>query len=314
MTSAINITRTLRVENESGVTGSEAEAVNSADILEQLITAASEEQTAMGAFKDHQLQALSLSLDVDGSAQFLGVRYPVLQTVAGPPGTITYTGDLEQEIYPGDIIRLEDMPAAGDDGLYQVATVVEAAGTTTITLANGQDIATAGGGAVGTLARVCSRQNMGYAYTAVTVTAASGAITFTGDLSDKFAAGDWITINNSTGNDGVWQITSVTYAAPTTTIIVETKAGANTLPDNTNDGVFQKIEMEITLAASVPYLWSIEGGLQNPFIHPNTLNATDIIGPTYDADRGDVAYCMVTVDGTTNGNFSGRICTDPALP
>ena len=56
MASTINITRTLRVENESGVTGAEAETVNNASILEQIITAATEEQTALGAFKDHQLQ------------------------------------------------------------------------------------------------------------------------------------------------------------------------------------------------------------------------------------------------------------------
>lgn len=305
MPSTINITRTLRVESETGLSGSEAPTVEAVETLDQIVSAGTEEELAMGLFKASQMQNIALRSDVVCTAQFLGKRFPILQTTGGPPGTITYTGDLTQEIFPGDLIRLEGMPAAGDDGIYSVATVVFAAGDTTITLSNGQDIATGAGGANGTVARIASARFIPYRYTLVSATAATGAITFTGDLTDKFAAGDFLGIHGSTANDGFWEITSVAFVTPTTTIIVQTKAGVNTLPDSTADGDFFRIEAGFPLAANNPLLWSIDGGLNNPFAQvPGVLAASPV---AFETDRGDVAFAMVTVPGTVNSNFKGRI-------
>lgn len=311
MASTINITRALRVENEAGIVGAEAETVNGADIFSQVVSAGTEEQTAMGAFKDHQLQALALQCDVAAEAQFIGVRYAILATVAGPPGTITYTGDLTAFIFPGDLVRVEG--TVGNDGVYLAVTVVFAVGVTTITLDNGQSMAGAEG-VIGTVSRVCSKTLIGYAYACLATVLGTGAITFTGNVTDKFAAGEYLVINGTVANDGYWYIMSVTFAAGVTTIIVSDPnlavpvAG---LPATEGAvGTFTKCQAFIPLAANVPFLWSIRGGLQNPFLGPDS--AVDV-SPIFGANRGDVAYCMVNVPGTVNGNFGGRVCLDPIL-
>ena len=301
MASTINITRQLRVENEAGISGAEAETVNGAAVLEQVITAATEEQTAMGAFKDHQLQALSLQCDVAASAQFLGVRYVTGVTVAGPPGTIVTVADLTAFIFPGDLIRLEGCDVAADDGVYLVLTVAAAL----ITLDDGQ--ALTGGSTVGTVARVCNKTLIGYAYPCLATVLGTGAITYTGDVSDKFAAGEYLVITGTVANDGYYVIDSVVFGAGVTTIIVN--GGALPATEGVV-GYFTKCQASIPLAAGVPFLWSIKGGLQNPFLGPDS--GVDV-SPIFGANRGDVAYCMVNVPGAVNGNFKGRVCTDPII-
>ncbi len=303
----INETRALRVANEAGISGASATEVEGVITLDQVISAGVEEELAMGAFKDHQMQNISLVSDQDVDVQFLGVRYAVLQTVSGPPGTITHTGDLTQEIFEGDLVRLEDMPTAGDDGIYMVNAIAFGAGTTTITLENGQDIPTAGGGAVGTVARVASLQILGYAYGVLTTVAGTGVITVTGDVTDKFAAGDALVISGSVANDGYWVIDSVTETGGVTTLIVN----GGTLPASSGvSGQFVRVGAGFSLAANEPMLWSINGGTQNPFIHPE-VNPSD--GLLYNTFRGDVAHCMVDNAGATNANFDGRIGTNAII-
>ena len=314
MAKTINMNRTLGVENEARLAGAEALEVEGVVTLDQIITAATEEQTVAIGSKDRQLRAASLVTDQPVTVQMLGTRHAILETVAGPPGTITHTGDLGQEIFAGDLVRLEGMPTAADDGIYKVDSdpavgVIEVIGVTTITLALGQDINTAGGGAVGTIARVVTQTLLSNAYAAVTVTAATGAITFTGDLTDVFEAGDFLIIEDSTGNDGFWEIVSVAFAAPTTTIIVQDKAAVAILPDNTDDGNFTLARDNIALAANVPYLWSIDGGIPNPFRQPGPAARAAL----FNAFRGQMAFCMVTCPGVTNANFQGRLCFDANL-
>ncbi len=314
MAKTTNMTRALGIENEARLTGVESLEVEGVVTLDQTITAATEEQTVAIGSKDRQLRAASFVSNQPVTVQMLGTRHAVLQTVAGPPGTITHTGDLEQEIFAGDLIRLEGMPTAADNGIYKVDSdaavgVIEAIGTTTITLALGQDINTAGGGAVGTVARVVTQALLSNAYTAVTVTAATGAITFTGDLTDVFEAADFLIIEDSTGNDGLWEIVSVAFAAPTTTIIVQDKAAVAGLPDNTDDGNFTLARDNILLAANVPYLWSIDGGIPNPFKQPGPYARAAL----FNTFRGQMAFCMVTCPGITNANFQGRLCFDANL-
>jgi hypothetical protein len=315
MTSTINVSRSLRVENETGITGAEAQEVEGVQTLSQTISASTEEEVALAAFKDHQLQSMAVICDQASVCEFLGVRYAILQTVQGPPGTITYTGDLEQEIFPGDIVRVEGTVA--DDGYYLVDAVAEAAGTTTLTLGGGQAFPTGGGGAVGTFARVASQQNITYTYAAATVTAATGVITYTGDISDKFAVGDILRISISTGNDGIWSITAVTTDGPpvtTTSITVEDLNDAGLLPDDTNDGEISLCRTGINLTANIPFLWSIESGITNPFLpHGNEDPGLTKNDMTFNAFRGDVAVCMVTNEAASAAAFQARVATNAIL-
>jgi len=303
--------RSSRVESETAKSGATALSVQAVDILDQIINAATEADTGLGAFDDRQLQSLALLCDQDAKVRFLGVRYAILATVAGPPGTITHTGDLEQEIFPGDIVRVEGTVA--DDGFYKVLTVVFAAGDTTITLEGGQDIPV-GAGAVGTVARVCSQQTFGYMYSVLAIVQATGAITFTGDLTDEFAAGDHLEIQGSgVANDGYWEIDSVSVALGVTTIIILNSAGA--VGAGANEGpvaTFFKASDHFSLNANELQLWDVNNFGMNPFIQTVGIGPTNH-PPLYAADRGRVAVCTVEVPGAVNGQFDARIGLKPDL-
>jgi hypothetical protein len=310
----MNITRTTRRENESGLIGAEAIEVENVGIPDQAISAATEEQTALGAFKDHQLQSLSLLCDQAVDCQFLGVRYAILQTVAGPPGDITHTGDLTQEIHPGDFVRVEGTVA--DDGVYLVEAVAELAGTTTIDFAIGQSFPVGAGGAVGTVARVCSHQILSYHYDIATATLATGVITILGDVSNFFAAGDWLLVTISTGNDGLWEIATVAKDGPpvtTTSITVLDRTGGNTLPDNTDDGDIHRVNPFFELAANVPFLWSFNSGIKNPFYPSEPTAAAALLNEQFNDFRGDVAFLMVNNETAETANFAGRIGTNAII-
>lgn len=296
-----NLTRTYRRANETGLSGSEAITVDVGQDLDQTISASTEEEVT-ASLTAHTLQSLCMLCDQAVTVQVLETRFAILQTVQGPPGTITHTGDLEQEIYGGDLVRVEGTVA--DDGVYFVDTVSEGAGTTTITLANGQSFPVGGGGAVGTVARVASVQSIGYSYDIATATLATGVITVTGNITDKVAAGDLVVIQGSTGNDGIWDVDTVTEAAGTTSITLN----GGTLPDNTNDGDVYVIRHSFELAADTPWMWSVDSGIQNPFIH-----AIQTVGmpPIWGADRGAIVAFMVDNTGNTvTADFDARIGTN----
>ena len=316
MATTVNITKSGRQENLATLSGAFTLSVNAVDNLDQIVSAGTEEETAMGGFSDRQLRALVLRCDQPGRAEFLGVRYPILETTNAGPSTITHTGDLEQEIAPGDVVRIEG--TVGGNGYYLVAIVNEAIGVTTLSLAAGQLIPAIGEGAVGTVARVCSRQDLDYAYDIAalggTLTAATGIIDMPLNLTEKFVAGDIITMRQSFGNNGIWRIVTVTLGGLGTEIVVRDLNDAGLLVDDTNDGNFQLARLSFALAANAPMLWDIDNGLQNPFAaatwapigggEPDNL---------YNTDRGDVEHCMVTVPGAVNGQFDGLIAKNPDL-
>ncbi|KKK51974.1 hypothetical protein LCGC14_3109600, partial [marine sediment metagenome] len=167
-TKTINNTFSSRVENGTTLSGAEALSVENVQQPDQTISAGTEEQTALMAFKDSQMQSMLLRSDQDVTAVFLGIRYAINATlIVGATNTIDHVGDLEQEIFTGDIIRVEGTVA--DDGYYKVSTVVEGAGTTVITLDDGNVLPAGAGAAVGTLARVASYRLMSYGYMMDTV-------------------------------------------------------------------------------------------------------------------------------------------------
>lgn len=310
-TRTINITRHGRVENGPVLSGSEALSVENEQSPSQTISAGVEEQTALAAFKDHQMESMVLRSNQDVAAQFLGVRYAILE-LDTVPDIITFTGDLTNIFRPGDIVRIEGT-ATGDEGLYQIELVAEAIGVTTLTLTSGQRWVAGGGGAVGTFARVCSHQRMGYPYDIATATAGTGIITIAGDVSDVFAVGDFCTIDDSTGNDGLWEITVVATDGPpvtttSLTLVDATDSAGLTIPDSTADGNVIKVRPAIELTANVPFLWTYESGIQNPF----TQVWPDFVAPGFEISQynefiGDVSFCMVNNAGADDALFEAII-------
>ncbi len=315
-TKTINNTFSSRVENGTTLSGAEALSVENVQQPDQTISAGTEEQTALMAFKDSQMQSMLLRSDQDVKAEFLGIRYAILATAIAGPDTITHTGDLEQELAEGDIVRVQG--TVGDDGYYLIQTVAELIGVTTITLAGGQILPAGGGGAVGTVARVCSHADLGYAYDigalGGTLTLATGVIDMPLNLTDKFAAGDIITMRGSTGNNGIWRIVSVTLAGLGTEIVVQDVNDAGLLVDNTNDGDFQLVKTAFVLLANIPLLWTIASGIQNPFQNP-VWDPQRAGAPENDfnADRGDVAFCMVNNAGALSAEFQAIISTNAII-
>ncbi len=295
MSATIGLTRTHRLENGAGLSGTEAFEVEGFPGYSQEISANREEDTAWGAIVARQLKALTMLCDQNVKAQFLGVRYAILATVQAAR-TITFAGDVSDVIEAGDILRLEG--TAAQDGLYEVLTA--AGSPTTITLTTGHTDLTSTG-AVGTFAKVMSRQRYHIRYTTATMVAGTGVITFAGDISDVFAAGDYVRVSAATANNGIFLVDSVTTDGPpvtTTTLVVN----AGTLPDS-NPGEFSKIRPAIELIANVPYLWSIEGGQNNP-LESEALHT---------AIRGDVAVLAVNNQTAVAANFQLRAGVDPNL-
>ncbi len=317
-TKTINNTMSSRVEAATALAGSEALSVENVQQPDQTISAGVEEQTALNAFKDHQMQSLLVRSTRATTAQFLGVRYAILDLNIVGPDTITFTGDLTEIFQDGDLVRIENT-VSGDDGIYQIEGVAEAIGVTTLTLADGNLWQFGGGGAVGTFARVCSHQRMGRPYDIATATLATGIITIAGDVSNIFAVGDFVTIDDSTGNDGFWEITVVTTDGPpvtttSITLVDATDAAGNTIPDNTDDGNVIKVRPAIKLAANIPFFWTIDSGVQNPFtqVQPDFVVGGYEISQ-YNENIGDVAFCMVNNAGADDAEFQVILSTNAII-
>lgn len=317
MTNLIQLTWTLRVENETGLSGTEAQAVEAFDDLDESIAATTEKTLAFAAIKASQLQSMSMLSSQDVSVQFLGPWYNIKSlnaVITVAEAFIEFTGDLSAIIHPGDILRL-DGTAAGD-GYYMVlnepqypvreATAVVFGGAdTVISLANGHILANAG--AVGRFAKVMSVLHHPIEYTIATMAAGPpGVITFTGDLTEHFAAGDYIILDWGTdtppGKDGIYRIDTIVFSTPTTTI---TLTNTDAIADATNDGEFHKIVIAFDLTANTPMMWGKDGGSVNP-IQPR--------GAVYDALQGDVAQALANNLGATAANFQARFPRNGVTP
>ncbi len=301
MASTITATQSNRVGNEAGVTGSSSFTAEVAPILEQTVSAGTEEEVT-SSFADHTLQSAAMSCDQDAVVQALSTRYAITGGVAGPPGTIITGGDdLTGIVFPGDLVRIEG--STGVDGVYQVETVTAVAGGT-ITLANGMNIVGAPGD--GTVARVASAGPTSYSYPIATSVLLTDVLTITGDVTDIFAAGDFVSITGSTGDDAFREIDTVVEAAGVTTITLV----AGGVITNNGDGQVSLFQAGIPLTANEPYMWLRESGQQNPFRRQPLATATEPAAGLYNAARGRVASLMVSVPGATNGNFKGRMCSN----
>ena len=294
----ISIVRSLKVENEEYLTGLEVSDEDLNENIDMPIPATTEEGIDIGGFRADQLKSLILVCDQNVTAQFLGVRYAILACVAETGTTaaeVTFTGDLSGIVFPGDVIRLQG--TAANDGYYVVNTVTWSSPTTTFELAGGETLATAG--AVGTLAIVQNFQRYRESYTIVSATTGPpGTITFTGNLTHVFNAGDYLIIENGTittetSKNAIYLIDTVACVSPTTTITF-----ARALLADENDGDFRKVRVAMQLLANIPFLWSVEGGLPNP-LKPQSVIYTTL--------QGEVDVLYVYNATSTAATLKGRI-------
>ena len=310
MPSTINVLRTTKRGTEPGLTGSEAVSVENVGIPDQVISAGVEEQIALGGFPAERLQTLALRMSQAGVCQFLGPRYAIDLVAAGAPGVITSVLDLTALLFAGDFVRVEGSDTPANDGIFEVAVV--AAGPNNITMTDGCVLVADAAPAGGTIAKIMSAQVYNLEYEIAT-TVLPATITYAGNLSDIFAAGDILRIANTAvipnNNDGLWEVLTVTTDGPpvtVTTITLGILGGASAMVASAvNVGDFQKFRPAIALAANVPFQWSIESGLNNPL--QDAVNLTDF--PL----QGRVDWALVNNAGAANANFGGRIGTNAVL-
>lgn len=303
----ISASRGLQEGTEAGLFGTESFTVENVGRPDQIISAGVEEQLALGGFPAERLQAMSLLMDQAGTAQFLGPRYAIDAIAAGPPGVIDTILDLTALLFAGDFVRIEGSDTPGNNGEFEVAAV--AAGVpNTVTLETGHTLVADAAPAGGTITKIMSAQVYNLEYEIAT-TVVPATITYTGNLTDIFHVGDLIRLTGTAAavNDGIWVILTVDYTAPTTTITLNNLGGVGVLGANgAGVGEFQKFRSKIALAANVPFMWSIESGLNNPL--QDVVNFTDF--PL----QGMVNWAMVNNAGAENAQFRGRVATNAVLP
>ena len=324
MTNKITTTRSMRVENEATISGSETQEVDAFDDIDIEIPAATlwpGVDVGLAAIYALQAQAILLDTDQDCQALFLGPPINIEATLAinvGVEANIAAVGDFTDEIFPGDIILIEGTVA--DDGVYAVgneaaypvrdaASVVfpgAVAGQTDFFLASGHEINTVAAVAPGTIRKIISVQRFNPKFAIAVCTAGPpGTITFIGDLTEELAIGDYFEIRWGTdtppGKDGIHLIEGIAYAAPDTTI---TLPAAVPFLDATNDGDFSKTKLAIDLAANVPHVWTKNSGHNNPLQGDHLWTAT---GSRVDELR-------IINAGATAANLNVRLARDVSLP
>ncbi len=308
MATTISLTRAWRHANEAGLTGVESDSVNGVLHLNQIISSGTEEAIAGGVgFTAERMQALGLLCDGDVAAQFLGVQYGIASITGAAGGPIVSDLDLTALLFAGDYIRVRGSTGGDNDGIFQVLAVGAAPNNIDLELGH---LAVAQVGAGGTLQKIMSARLYNLTYEIAT-TVPPLTFTYAGNVTDIFLAGDYLQMTDTAAgvNDGIYRITSSTFGAGVTTIIVE-QAGPDGGPDvlgvsGAGVGEFQKFSPAFVLAENVPLIWSIKGGTNNPL--QDVVNTTDF--PL----QGVNAEVLVNNAGAENVTFQGRVATDAVL-
>ena len=158
--------------------------------------------------------------------------------------------------------------STGNDRIYRTASASYSAGPNRTTITVQDEIAdptvagqiqldTTGWWTYG-LMTMLSGLNAGIArevkrvsYTAYAITAVSTSLrrfTIAGNQTANFSAGETIRVTGSTGNNGIYTISSVTFSSPNTWIVVN-----ETVPSATVDGSIQHKPSSIELFEKFPY-------------------------------------------------------------
>jgi hypothetical protein len=312
MTVTTTATRSMRVGNETALSGAETLTSELGTMINSIIPAATDDHpVVIPAFTKANLTGLLLTCDRDALVRLRGGNSWVIDNIVtlgdlvlGTGGTFTVTGDLTAYWYPGDQIWITGCTTAGNDGLYTVIDTAVAAGVTTVevfdrtavinaAVVESFDTVEAGAGAACTATKVLFRSvkhdiDAGDDFT---VAGPPGQLEVAEDVS-WLVEYDKILIQETTTNDGIYNVTSATYTAPDTTIVLEE---AVTVEVGTAAGNFCWIrdELMVRLTAGVPFMWTLDGGILNPCLE-------------------DITTLLVTNEhATLTADFQARILTVP---
>lgn len=242
---------------------------------------------SLAPFEKIDLVAMAFRADQAGLMRLRGGNPYLLASVAtlgnlvlATGGTITIVGDLVDQWYAGDMIFIKGCTTAANDGLYCIHVITEAAGTSTIecyrvtgvinaAVVESFDTVEAGAGAANFCTKVVPWGRRYYLDAAddFTVAGAPGQIVIAEDLS-FLRQYDKILITESTTpatNDNIFTVTSATYVAPDTTIVVEE---AVVVEAGNANCTLQPVVTEFIhrLEANIPTVWHNMSGILNPVL------------------------------------------------
>ena len=291
MTVVVTANKGLRVGNEPYLSGSEVQTVTNAEIVTATIPAATDDHpVVVGDFTKASLAALLMISDQDGMVRMSGGNPWVIQNIAtlgdmalGVGGTFTILNDQTGWIYPGDLFWIEGCTTAANDGLFIVIDATFAAGVTTIEVVRRTavinaavievfDTVEAGAGAACLATKLLAMSPKHYidAGDDFTVAGPPGQIEIAEDLS-WLEPHDRILIQEATNaaNNQIANITTATYVAPDTTLVIEEAVAVEAGNANANFFLVRS-EHHCRLTANVPTLWTLPSGIMNPCLEDIT--------------------------------------------
>ena len=304
----------LRVGNESYLSGVETLSATNAELISAVIPAATDDHpVVIGDFLKADLAAILMLSDQDGMARLLGGNPWVIQDIAtlgdmatGVGGTFTILNDQTAWIYPGDMFWIEGCTTAANNGLFMVIDSAFAAGVTTIEVVrrtgviNGAVIevfdtveAGAGVNCLATKLMAMSPKHYIDAGDDFTVAGPPGQIEIAEDLS-WLEPHDRILIQEATNaaNNQIVNVTTATYVAPDTQLVVEEAVVVEAGNANANFTLVRS-EFHVRLTANIPTLWTLPSGILNPCLE-------------------DITTLLVTNDhATETADFRARVVTGP---
>ena len=236
------------------------------------------------------LIALLMMSDQNGLVRLSGAGPWVIQDIAtlgdlvlGVGGTFTILLDQTAWIYPGDMFWVEGCTTAGNDGLYMVIDATFAAGVTTIEVVRQTAVinaavvevfavveAGAGAACLATKIQAMSQKHYIDAADDFTVAGPPGQIEIAEDLSwlNEF---DQLLIQEATNaaNNQIATVTSATFVAPDTTIVVE-EAVVVEAGNAAANLTLVRDALICRLPANIPVLWTLPSGILNPCLEDIT--------------------------------------------
>lgn len=309
MTVSGTATQGLRLESLDSLSGNIGLSASASVVISEIIDPVTDDEdisAALGVCTKDDLIAFAFRANQAGLMRLRGGNPWLLASVAtlgdlatGVGGTVTVTGDLVDQWYPGDMIFIRGCTTAANDGLFVIQDITEAAGVSTIEcyrvlgVINAIDIEVfdtveAGAGAANFITKIVpyGRRYSIDAADDFTVAGAPGQIEIAEDLS-FLQEHDQILIVEATTtatNDRIFNVVSATYAAPDTTIVV---LEAVAVEAGNVRCTLQPVVTEFRhrLVANEPTVWHNLSGILNP-----VLEDLSVLEVTNDHATADMTF------------------------
>lgn len=331
MTVAATATRSMRIANETPLTGSHAFSAELGQQINAEIPAATAAHPVMiGGFAKSDLLGLLLTCNRAVTARLYGLNFGGMQVdnftvagnlVLGVPGELTITGDVTGWLRSGDLLWIVGATTQQHDGVATVMDVAVAAGLSTVGVSKDLCVINAAvvevfdvieAGIVGTTFATKfeplgpEHLLLGAAGNEFLAAGPPGVITTNGDFS-YLQAGDQILIQGATthGNDQIYTVVTAVYAAPDTTItVVEAVANVEAAAAGTTFQVVRTCLLA-RIAANVPFVWTLVDqaiGATSAAFYPDSMGAPCPI-------LEDITACTVDNADALTADFQARIVT-----